>query len=190
MLISKSAINEKEANELMNLCQEYGLQSPTKSVYKALGKKYFLEKSYANAAICLRDSGDHERFQGFGLYLVELLDNGIDKHLIQMVFDSSYCLDNLADLEIPESLCAASYLFRFIREYQHLNTIWNSGEFAEFATKSINLLLSRIAPQQFWFKLLLDLVPLLESNPISFSHFVLLFKNLIFISLIISSESI
>ncbi|XP_049950357.1 nuclear pore complex protein Nup85 isoform X1 [Schistocerca serialis cubense] len=84
-----------------------------------------------------------------------------------------YCAKgSFSSIDILENLGSSMLLsdrLTFLGKYCEFHQLYRAGDFREAATLLVSIMISKLAPKYFWMTLLIDSLPLLESNDIIFT---------------------
>ncbi|XP_049852863.1 nuclear pore complex protein Nup85 isoform X2 [Schistocerca gregaria] len=90
-----------------------------------------------------------------------------DQYLQEYCAKGSFsCIDILENLG---SSMLLSDRLTFLGKYCEFHQLYRAGDFREAATLLVSIMISKLAPKYFWMTLLIDSLPLLESNDIIFT---------------------
>ncbi|EFA78375.1 nucleoporin 85 [Heterostelium album PN500] len=139
--------SEKQALKLLEYCQS---QDTQRFIYRMLSMEDYKNQRYASALSWLMKGKDSERISQLSTYL---LNEKLDSNL----------LDDLQSL-VETKLNEIQYYreLDFLIKYKELITLWKN--FDDYSKCFCGMLRDKVVPKPFWIRLLLDIVPLLESS--------------------------
>ncbi|KAK7794024.1 hypothetical protein R5R35_007455 [Gryllus longicercus] len=148
--------SEKRALKILQVAQSRDMPETVCSICKVLGMRSFKQNRLGNALAWALRSQD----SGFATYLA---DRFLEQYSRDGKFDSTDLLENLG------SCMVLSDRLTFLGKYCEFHQLYRRGDFQEAANLLVSLMVSRLAPKYFWLTLLMDALPLLESNEIVLS---------------------
>uniref|UniRef100_A0A1A9W0U1 Nuclear pore complex protein Nup85 n=1 Tax=Glossina brevipalpis TaxID=37001 RepID=A0A1A9W0U1_9MUSC len=152
LLLTKIPIKtEKQALKILDICSKKNFNNAEEEICKVQAKKSFSEERYGNAlewAIRSKDT----------LYITSIADFLL-KHYVQT--GDMLCPDIVANIGSKMFL---SPRLVFLVKYFDFYQFYRKRDFLPAAELLLNLLESEIIPEYFWPSLLIDTIPLLESN--------------------------
>ncbi|KAG8231483.1 hypothetical protein J437_LFUL000200 [Ladona fulva] len=150
--------SEKRALKVIQIAKQRDLRHIVLSTCKVMGKRALARKQYGLALAWALRSQD----AGFATHLADRFLEGYSASG-EFASDSHSYLDLLDNLG---SCMLISGRLTFLGKYCEFHRLYRAGDFREAAALLVSLLSSHLAPKYFWMTLLMDAVPLLESNDV------------------------
>ncbi|KJE88979.1 hypothetical protein CAOG_000543 [Capsaspora owczarzaki ATCC 30864] len=147
--------SEKKAAKLMLTCDRFGLTEERSTIHKVLGK-WRLQQGRLGAALGhFIQTRDVTHVTAISL---QLLDS----------YRQTGVLPDLAVLDAFGTEVGMSKALTILHKYKQFHSLYRSGDLREAARLLVDLLAHESAPKRMWFTLLLDALPLLESEQLLF----------------------
>ncbi|XP_014663534.1 PREDICTED: nuclear pore complex protein Nup85-like [Priapulus caudatus] len=147
---------ERKAQKVIRMCEEREMTELASSICKVMGMRAFHEGQLGSAlSWCLRSKD--ASFAAF------ISDKFLSGHMERGDLSHLDMLDNLG----PSTLFSSS--LTFLGKYREFHRLYESNDMKGAASLLLSLLTCRLAPRKFWLNLLVDVVPLLEMEPLLFS---------------------
>ncbi|GAM28871.1 hypothetical protein SAMD00019534_120470 [Acytostelium subglobosum LB1] len=141
--------SERQALKLLRLCQS---DESERYIFRMLSLKDFENERYASALGWLLKGKDTARITQMVNYL---LTEKLDSNLLDDL--QSLMEANPTDVELYKEL-------DFLIKYKELITLWKNKNFEDYSKCLCGMLRDRVVPKPFWMRMLLDVVPMLESD--------------------------
>ncbi|CAG9820063.1 unnamed protein product [Phaedon cochleariae] len=147
---------ESKALKIIREAKNRGLNSVVQCICKVQGMISMKRGRLGNALSWALKSQD-------GPFTSFLADKFLQEYIKSGRLDSKDLLDNLG------SCMLVSDRLIFLGKYYEFQKLYQSGEYREASMLLISLMASKIIPKYFWYILLLEAIPLLESEELLFS---------------------
>jgi hypothetical protein len=156
-LINHIPLNsEMKVKKLILNCKKYNLKNVIVDIHKTLGMKEYKKGNYGEAIKHYMEIDDSNRIS---LICNELISQYIKNgDLSQLNFIDSINQKSLYNTKI-----------NFLARYKQFHELYREKHYKKAGSLLIQLLTSEIAPKTFWCIILIDAVPLLESEQIIFN---------------------
>ncbi|OUM64741.1 hypothetical protein PIROE2DRAFT_34865, partial [Piromyces sp. E2] len=156
-LINHIPLNsEMKVKKLILNCKKYNLKNVIVDIHKTLGMKEYKKGNYGEAIKHYMEIDDSYRISSI---CNELILQYIEKgDLSQLNFIDSINQKSLYNTKI-----------NFLARYKQFHELYKEKQYKKAGSLLIQLLTSEIAPKTFWCIILIDAVPLLESEQIIFN---------------------
>ncbi|XP_071443844.1 nuclear pore complex protein Nup85 [Hetaerina americana] len=151
--------SEKRAIKVIQIAKQRDLRHVVLTTCKVMGKRALARGQCGLALAWALRSED----AGFATHLADRFLEGYSS-LGEFASESHSYLDLLDNLG---SCMLISGRLTFLGKYCEFHRLYNAGDFREAAALLVSLLSSHLAPKYFWMTLLMDAVPLLESNDVA-----------------------
>ncbi|ORX63304.1 Nucleoporin, Nup85-like protein [Anaeromyces robustus] len=156
-LINHIPLNsDMKVKKLIANCKKYNLKNVITDIHKTLGMKEYSKGNYGEAIKHYMEINDAYRIS---LICNELISQYIEKgDLSQLNFIDTINQKSLYNTKI-----------NFLARYKQFHELYKDGQYNKAGSLLIQLLTSEIAPKTFWSIILIDAIPLLESEQIIFN---------------------
>jgi nuclear pore complex protein Nup85 len=179
--------SDRAAARLLGACESFGAAGVELAgrIRASLGLAALRRGRAGDAVRWLMASGDAERLSAVASLLLErfAMHSGNSGARHELFANESRALDDNSDADDAAQLRAAdvdavleslgdSYMFSgkiaFLSDYRRLHALWVAKDLRGYARLTVDLLRVEVAPHRFWTTLLLNCLPLLESDAVVF----------------------
>ncbi|EGC35092.1 hypothetical protein DICPUDRAFT_152618 [Dictyostelium purpureum] len=167
--ISRQPI-QYEKNALKMIDNWVTSQETKNSIYKMLSVKDFQRQRYASALSWLILTNDSSRITQLSNYLLENQLNSDFLNDLQSILEKNLQINTNRDNNNNNGSEASTFDISsnneliFLIKYRELINLWKERSFKEYSSLLCQMFKDKIIPKNFWLRLLLDCIPLFESN--------------------------
>ncbi|KAG4093280.1 nucleoporin Nup85-like protein [Neocallimastix lanati (nom. inval.)] len=156
-LINHIPLNsEVKVKKLIQNCKKYNLKNVIIDIHKTLGMKEYNKGNYGEAIKHYMEINDSYRISFIcNILMTQYIEKG---DLSQLNFIDSINQKTLYNSKI-----------NFLARYKQFHELYKKKQYSKAGSLLIQLLTSEIAPKAFWSIILVDAIPLLESEQIIFN---------------------
>lgn len=147
---------EQKAYKVLRICEKNDLQEQARCVCKVMGVQALNNNRLGTALSWGLRSKD-------ATFIAYVAEKYINEYSGSGIFSNLDLIDNLGS-----SMLLTTKL-TFLGKYREFHRLYARAQFDEAAALLLSLLTARIAPKKFWSMLLLDSIPLLETDKVIFS---------------------
>ena len=143
--------SEKKARNILKLCSKNGFYKEAQSIQRQMAIKALHQNQLGRALSWSIKSNDSK-------FVVHIAEKMLMEYLDKGVFSNMDVIDYLGPA------IASSERLAFLGKYREFQKLLMESNEKEAGHLLLNLLLSKVAPKEFWISLMMDTLPLLENE--------------------------